>query len=413
MPFAAPLALVGLAFVPLVLAFWMLKLRRTERTVSSTLLWQRFGEDLQANAPWQRLRRSFLLLLQLLLVILLAFLAGAALRGAAGDARPRPRRGRSTPRPAWRRPTWRRPAWRRRSRRRSTRCATCRRAAGSASWPPGRRPGSWPTRRPTWGASGRPSPGSRPTAATADMGEALALASALAARAGDAQVLVATDAAFTPAGGPEGRGAGHGPAGGARAEEPGHRRVRRAQRPDRGDSLGLHLGRQPRPRADDRARGAVGRRPAPGGAGPVPGPGQPRRRGDRRRAAGRPRPGGAPGGHRPAGPGRPGLGGRAARPAAADPARQRRRPVPGDGPQLPAERGALRRHAGGLRRGHEARAVRPRHLRRRPAGDAAAGPHPRDRPAAHEPARGPSRAPWRIRPWAGRRPTSRSCATST
>jgi Ca-activated chloride channel family protein len=36
------------------------------------------------------------------------------------------------------------------------------------------------------------------TPATADMGEALALASALAARAGDAQVLVATDAAFTP-----------------------------------------------------------------------------------------------------------------------------------------------------------------------------------------------------------------------
>jgi Ca-activated chloride channel family protein len=75
MPFAAPLALLGLAFLPLVVAFWMLKLRRTERTVGSTLLWQRFGEDLQANAPWQRLRRSFLLLLQLLLVVLLALLA--------------------------------------------------------------------------------------------------------------------------------------------------------------------------------------------------------------------------------------------------------------------------------------------------------------------------------------------------
>ena len=75
MPFAAPLALLGLAFVPLVVAFWMLKLRRTERTVGSTLLWQRFGEDLQANAPWQRLRRSFLLFLQLLLVVLLALLA--------------------------------------------------------------------------------------------------------------------------------------------------------------------------------------------------------------------------------------------------------------------------------------------------------------------------------------------------
>ena len=92
MPFAAPLALLGLAFLPLIVAFWMLKLRRTERTVSSTLLWQRFGEDLQANAPWQRLRRSFLLLLQLLLVVLLAIARRAALRGAPGDARPRPRR---------------------------------------------------------------------------------------------------------------------------------------------------------------------------------------------------------------------------------------------------------------------------------------------------------------------------------
>src|SRR3977135_2639271 len=75
MPFLSPLALAGLAFVPLVVAFYLLKLRRDERIVPSTLLWQRLLTDVEANAPWQRLRRSLLLLLQLLLVLVLALLA--------------------------------------------------------------------------------------------------------------------------------------------------------------------------------------------------------------------------------------------------------------------------------------------------------------------------------------------------
>ena len=197
MPFAAPLALLGLAFLPLVVAFWMLKLRRTERTVSSTLLWQRFGEDLQANAPWQRLRRSFLLLLQLLLVILLAFLAAqpfverpatlardlvvvidASASMAATDVAPSrldaakqlaldalrdlPAGGRVSVVAAGATP----------------------RVVANATTDMGR------VRAAVAGITATP--------ATADMGEALALASALAARAGDAQVLVATDAAFAP-----------------------------------------------------------------------------------------------------------------------------------------------------------------------------------------------------------------------
>ncbi len=75
MPFLAPLALVGLLFVPVVLAMYLLKLRRDETVVPSTLLWQRLVTDVEANAPWQRLRRSLLLLLQLLLVVVLALLA--------------------------------------------------------------------------------------------------------------------------------------------------------------------------------------------------------------------------------------------------------------------------------------------------------------------------------------------------
>ena len=75
MPFATPLALLGLLFVPAVIAMYLLRLRRTETVVPSTLLWRRLAADVEANAPWQKLRRSLLFLLQLLLVLMLAFLA--------------------------------------------------------------------------------------------------------------------------------------------------------------------------------------------------------------------------------------------------------------------------------------------------------------------------------------------------
>jgi hypothetical protein len=75
MPFLAPLALAGLLFLPVVVAMYLLKLRRDEAPVPSTLLWQKLVADVEANAPWQKLRRSLLLLLQLLLVVILALLA--------------------------------------------------------------------------------------------------------------------------------------------------------------------------------------------------------------------------------------------------------------------------------------------------------------------------------------------------
>src|SRR5918911_2523621 len=75
MPFVSPLALLGLLFVPAVIAMYLLKLRRDPTVVPSTLLWQRLVADVEANAPWQKLRRNLLLLVQLLLVILLALLA--------------------------------------------------------------------------------------------------------------------------------------------------------------------------------------------------------------------------------------------------------------------------------------------------------------------------------------------------
>jgi von Willebrand factor type A domain/Aerotolerance regulator N-terminal len=87
-PFTTPLALLGLLFVPAVIAMYLLRLRRDEAVVPSTLLWTRLVADIEANAPWQKLRRSLLLLLQLLLVIALALLAARPfLERPAGLAR--------------------------------------------------------------------------------------------------------------------------------------------------------------------------------------------------------------------------------------------------------------------------------------------------------------------------------------
>jgi hypothetical protein len=63
---------------------YLLKLRREERTVSSTFLWQRMVRDVEANAPWQKLRRSLLLLLQLLLMLLLVFALARPFLAAQG-----------------------------------------------------------------------------------------------------------------------------------------------------------------------------------------------------------------------------------------------------------------------------------------------------------------------------------------
>jgi hypothetical protein len=64
--FLSPWALAFAALSVPILLLYMLKLRRRDVLVSSTLLWQQLLRDREANAPWQKLRRNLLLLLQLL-----------------------------------------------------------------------------------------------------------------------------------------------------------------------------------------------------------------------------------------------------------------------------------------------------------------------------------------------------------
>ncbi|MBN2583331.1 MAG: VWA domain-containing protein [Planctomycetes bacterium] len=71
MTFLAPLfALAALAAVPIVLLY-LLKMKRQERVIPSTILWQETIKDIEANVPFQRLRANLLLILQMLILALL------------------------------------------------------------------------------------------------------------------------------------------------------------------------------------------------------------------------------------------------------------------------------------------------------------------------------------------------------
>jgi hypothetical protein len=71
--------------VPLLVLLYVLKLRRRPQRIASTLLWRRATRDLAANVPFQRLRPSWLLVLQLAVVAAVAAALGRPVVQAPGE----------------------------------------------------------------------------------------------------------------------------------------------------------------------------------------------------------------------------------------------------------------------------------------------------------------------------------------
>lgn len=85
MSWLAPIGGLALLALPAILLLYFLKVRRPPVRVATLSLWRPFLADRQANAPWQRLRPSLLLALQLLAALLLALaLLRPGISGAAG-----------------------------------------------------------------------------------------------------------------------------------------------------------------------------------------------------------------------------------------------------------------------------------------------------------------------------------------
>ena len=73
MPLHNPTALTWIALAFPIVAFYLLKVRRRQVTVSTVMFWEEVVSEKQPRAIWRQLRHWFSLLLQLIVLVLLAF----------------------------------------------------------------------------------------------------------------------------------------------------------------------------------------------------------------------------------------------------------------------------------------------------------------------------------------------------
>jgi len=73
MSFANPNSLYLLLLIPLLLALYLLKLKRRTQIVSSCMLWDQVIEDMKANTLFQKLRKNLLLPLQIIFLVAIIF----------------------------------------------------------------------------------------------------------------------------------------------------------------------------------------------------------------------------------------------------------------------------------------------------------------------------------------------------
>jgi len=84
MNFLVPLGFLFAAVLPVIVLMYLLRLKRQKVQISSILLWRKSIQDLQANAPFQKLRNNLLLWLQLLIALLLVFALARPMMNLAG-----------------------------------------------------------------------------------------------------------------------------------------------------------------------------------------------------------------------------------------------------------------------------------------------------------------------------------------
>ena len=69
-----PWGLAALVTVPLIVMLYILKQKYKEVPVSSLYLWKKVLDNTKAHAPWQKLRKSILMVLQIIAMILLSLI---------------------------------------------------------------------------------------------------------------------------------------------------------------------------------------------------------------------------------------------------------------------------------------------------------------------------------------------------
>lgn len=85
MTFYNPWAFLGLVAVPAIIIMYLLKQKHNDYTVSSLFLWEEVLKDLEANAPWQKLKRNLLMILQIITALLLVFALARPFLNAVGS----------------------------------------------------------------------------------------------------------------------------------------------------------------------------------------------------------------------------------------------------------------------------------------------------------------------------------------
>ena len=73
MTFYSPFSFWFLLLLPVIVLLYLLKQKHQDYPVSSIMLWHKALKDVEANAPWQKLRSNILMFLQLLAMSLLIF----------------------------------------------------------------------------------------------------------------------------------------------------------------------------------------------------------------------------------------------------------------------------------------------------------------------------------------------------